>query len=176
MPNQTDGHRAPPVGFVVRASRPGDADAITAVMTLPGVRNGTLRPPFPSADATRRFIEGRSEGDLGLVAERDGLILGSAGLKRHVGRRSHAGEIGMAVHDDHVGQGIGTALLAALVDAADRWLAIRRLELTVFVENAHAIRLYRGFDFEVEGTLRDFAFRDGRYADALAMARIRVTG
>ena len=80
----------------------------------------------------------------------------------------------MGVHDDHVGQGIGTALLAAIIDAADRWHAIRRLELTVYFDNLAAIRLYRRHGFESEGTLRDYAFKAGRYVDAMAMARIRL--
>lgn len=79
----------------------------------------------------------------------------------------------MGVHDDFLGRGIGSALLAELIGAADDWLAIKRLELTVFTDNTPAIRLYEKFGFEMEGTLRAFAFRHGIYADVFAMARIR---
>jgi len=79
----------------------------------------------------------------------------------------------MGVHDDYQGRGIGTALMTALIDAADNWHAIKRLELTVFTDNVRAIRLYERFGFEREGILRAFAFRAGAYADALAMARVR---
>jgi putative acetyltransferase len=48
-----------------------------------------------------------------------------------------------------------------------------RLELTVYVDNAPAIHLYRRFGFEMEGTHRAFALRDGQYVNAHAMARIR---
>lgn len=48
-----------------------------------------------------------------------------------------------------------------------------RLELTVFTDNERAIALYRKFGFEAEGTHRAYALRDGRYADVLAMARLR---
>ena len=77
------------------------------------------------------------------------------------------------VHDDHCGRGIGTALVAALVDAADNWLNLKRLELTVYVDNEPAIRLYKTFGFEVEGTRRADAFRDGKFVDCLMMARLR---
>ena len=43
----------------------------------------------------------------------------------------------------------------------------------VFVDNAPAIRLYRKFGFEVEGTRRAVAFRDGAFVDDFMMARIR---
>ena len=78
----------------------------------------------------------------------------------------------MGVADDLSGRGIGTALLRALLDAADKWLDIRRIELTVFHDNERAIRLYERIGFEREGVLRAYAFRDGRYVDVIAMARL----
>ena len=164
----------PPTGLVIRAARVLDSEAIAAVSAMPGFRAGTLRLPFQAADLTRKFLERHGENDLSLVAERDGIVVGSAGWKRFEGRRLHAAAMGMGVHDDHVGQGIGTALLAAIIDAADNWHAIRRLELTVYTDNDAAIRLYRRHGFETEGSLRDYAFKAGRYVDAIAMARIRL--
>jgi len=52
-------------------------------------------------------------------------------------------------------------------------MALRRVELTVYTDNAPAIALYRKFGFEVEGQLREYAIRDGIYADVLSMARLR---
>ena len=165
---------APPLaGLLIRAARVIDFEAIAAISAMPSFRAGTLRLPFQSADLTRKFLESQGENDLSLVAERDGVVVGSAGWRRFAGRRLHAAAIGMGVHDAHVGRGIGTALLAAILDAADNWHAIRRLELTVYTDNDAAIRLYRRHGFESEGTLRDFAFKAGRYVDATAMARIR---
>jgi L-phenylalanine/L-methionine N-acetyltransferase len=67
----------------------------------------------------------------------------------------------------------GAALTAALVDAADNWLDLKRLELTVYMDNEPAIRLYQKFGFEVEGTCRGHAFRDGQYVDSFFMARLQ---
>jgi putative acetyltransferase len=44
--------------------------------------------------------------------------------------------------------------------------------LTVYVDNAPAIHLYKRFGFVIEGTHQAFALRDGRYVDAHFMARI----
>ena len=99
-------------------------------------------------------------------------LLGTWALLR--GRRSHVVGLGMGVHDDHWGKGIATALMTELVDVADNWFAIRRLELSVFTDNARAIRLYEKFGFVPEGVRRAFAFRAGAYADALSMARLRL--
>jgi L-phenylalanine/L-methionine N-acetyltransferase len=69
-------------------------------------------------------------------------------------------------------QGVGNALMLALLDYADRWALLLRIELTVYADNARAIALYRRHGFAVEGTHRAYALRDGAFVDALAMARL----
>ena len=53
------------------------------------------------------------------------------------------------------------------------WLNLKRLELEVYTDNVPAIRLYGKFGFTIEGTLVDFAVRDGQYVDVYLMARLR---
>jgi putative acetyltransferase len=77
------------------------------------------------------------------------------------------------VRDDWQGRGVGTALLGAVIDLADRWLQLRRLELQVYADNAAGIALYVRHGFIEEGRHRDFAFRDGVFVDALTLARLR---
>ena len=71
------------------------------------------------------------------------------------------------------GQGAGSALMQAAVDMANKWLNITRLELEAYTDNEPALKLYRKFGFVIEGTLVQFAFRDGSYVDAYTMARVR---
>jgi putative acetyltransferase len=79
----------------------------------------------------------------------------------------------MAVRDDWQGKGAGTALMQAAVDLADKWLNLTRLELDVYTDNEPAIRLYKKFGFVIEGTLVNYAYRDGQYVDTYTMARLR---
>ena len=60
-----------------------------------------------------------------------------------------------------------------MLDLADNWLNIRRIELTVYSDNEAAVALYKKMGFVIEGEGKDFAFRNGRYVDAYYMARIR---
>jgi putative acetyltransferase len=64
-------------------------------------------------------------------------------------------------------------LMRAALDLADNWLNLTRIELTVYVDNSSAVALYKRFGFEIEGTHRRYAFRNGEYVDAYSMARIR---
>jgi len=162
-----------PAGLSIRAIRPSDTEALTALVNLPGFRAGTLRPPYQSIEETRRHVENSNPDAMRLVAIIDEQIVGDIGMTRYHGRRNHVASIGMGVHDDFTGRGIGSAMLAAVIDAADNWLNIMRLELTVYTDNDAAIALYRKFGFEEEGILRAFAFRAGSYVDAYAMARIK---
>ncbi|WEX77745.1 GNAT family N-acetyltransferase [Sinorhizobium numidicum] len=165
---------APSAELSIRAACIGDWEALAALRDLPGVRAGTLRLPFAPPEQTRKWLENLAETDTIIVAELEGRIVGIAGLHRHKGRRQHAAELGMSVHDDYRRRGIGKALLNELVDAADRWLGISRVELTVFTDNEAAIALYRQAGFVKEGVLKSYALRDGVLADVLAMARLRA--
>lgn len=163
-----------PSEILVRATEPDDMVAVTEVFNQPRAVWGTLQTPFVSQAERRRRFEATPPGHLRLVAVIDGKVIGAAGLEpASQARRAHAGSIGMAVHDAYAGRGAGTALMAAVVDQADLWLNIRRLELTVWADNARAIALYERFGFEREGLLCDYAWRDGAYVDAIAMARLR---
>lgn len=146
-------------------------------MNEASVYGGTLQLPFAAEEAwQKRLADGLVAGgpDLMLIAERDGVLLGhgSLNLLGPSPRRRHAMTLGVAVSGTAQGLGVGTALMTALCDYADRWAGVLRIELTVYVDNAVAVRLYRNFGFDIEGTLRRYALRDGVYVDAYAMARL----
>ena len=158
----------------MRRAEPGDHEAFAKVFADRSAQEGTLQVPFPSADGWRKRLAEPVEGDYILVAEVDGEVVGHAGLHHFKNpRRAHAMHLGMAVRDAFQGKGVGTALMKALIELADGWLNVSRLELTVYVDNKRGLALYEKFGFVVEGTHRAYALRDGRYVDAHCMARIR---
>ena len=153
---------------------PSDAEAILKCYTAPLAARNTLQIPYRSLESVREQLTKSGEGDHLLVAEIEGEVVGVIGL--HTSSRprvNHKAEVGMMVHDDWQGKGVGAALMRAVIELADKWLNLTRIELSVFTDNESAIALYRKFGFEIEGTLRKYAFRDGEFVDAFAMARIR---
>jgi putative acetyltransferase len=148
------------------------------MLSNPDVFPQLLQMPFGSVEHWRvRLGENAVPGkpDLMLVAVADeGEIVGGAGLHPAGAspRRRHAMTIGMQVQPAWQRRGVGTQLLQALVDVADNWLGLLRLELEVYADNHPAQALYRRFGFVEEGVRRCHALRDGVYVDSLAMARL----
>jgi putative acetyltransferase len=64
--------------------------------------------------------------------------------------------------------------MSTVVDLADQWLNLSRLELEVYTDNDAAIHLYERFGFEIEGTHRLHSYGDGRWSDSYFMARVRT--
>ncbi|WP_077037213.1 GNAT family N-acetyltransferase [Pelomonas sp. KK5] len=163
--------------LTLRRALATDAAALALHMSDEAVFGNVLQLPHPSEELWRQRIQDNNAAGsthLMLVAERDDELVGCAGL-HPVGpalRRRHAMTLGISVSPHAQGQGIGRALMEALIDYADRWGQVLRIELTVYADNERAIRLYERCGFEREGRLRGYALRDGRYEDCLTMARL----
>ncbi len=159
--------------IVIRPVRAEDAEAVNEIRRQPGVMRFILSMPSERVATNRGFLEGLGPDEHVFVAEVEGRVVGMAGLHVAAGRRRHAGGIGIAVHDDFHGRGIGRALMEALLDVADNYLGLVRVELEVMADNDRAIKLYESLGFQTEGRKRKDIFRHGDYVDALIMARVR---
>ena len=162
------------MNITIRKAEPSDAEGMWKCYTAPLAVRHTLQLPYRSLESVRELLNKSGESDHILVAIVDGEVVGVIGL--HASSRprvNHRAEIGMMVRDDWHGKGVGRAMMQGVIDLADKWLNLTRIELTVFTDNERAIALYRKFGFEIEGTLRKYAFRDGEFVDAYVMARVK---
>lgn len=165
--------------LTLRRVKPADAAAIAEQFSDPDVFGGTLQLPFASEEMWTQRIAGMNppapgSNEIVLTACLDDKPVGLAGL-HPVGpsvRRRHVMGLGITVAKAAQGQGVGQALMTALLDYADNWAQILRIELTVYHDNARAIRLYERNGFEHEGRLRADALRNGVYEDVLMMGRL----
>jgi putative acetyltransferase len=168
--------RAAPVGIEYRRAEPRDAEALAQFMADPAVFAGLLQLPYPGVEAWRKRLESRAheQDQLHLLALAEGIVVGSAGLQSlaWTPRRRHVAGLGISVAAAWQGKGVGDELMRRLLEWADSWAGYLRIELTVYVDNARAIALYRKHGFVEEGVNRAHALRDGVYVDSLMMARL----
>ena len=160
--------------IIIRHTEPDDYRALHEIFSGPKVVAGTLQMPLPPRELWRKRLSEPPEGLYSLVACVDGEVVGNLGLETvRAPRLRHTGRFGMAVRDDWQGKGIGTALMEAMLDLADNWLGLTRIELHVYTDNHAGVALYKKFGFGIEGTHRRYAFRNGEYVDSYSMARLR---
>ncbi|EOC0208418.1 N-acetyltransferase [Cronobacter dublinensis] len=161
--------------IVVRHAEAEDAQALQQIHTMSEIIHNTLQIPHPSLAMWRDRLGAPQPGRLQLVACIGEQVVGHLALTVEQNpRRSHVATFGMSVHPAWRNRGVASALIREMVNLCDNWLRIERIELTVFVDNAPALAVYRKFGFETEGTGRRYALRDGEYVDAYFMARMKA--
>jgi RimJ/RimL family protein N-acetyltransferase len=111
------------------------------------------------------------------VAADGATIVGWCDIIRNERRaiQHHRGTVGMGIIAAYRGQGIGTRLLQAAIDAA-KAAGMSRIELLVRADNEVAKRLYLRLGFVMEGLHRHADCIDGRYYDAHTMAIVIEAG
>ena len=159
--------------LTIRPVHEDDAPAVWNIARQQGVIETTLALPSDRLQRRIDTLKGLTTDDHWFVAEIGGEVVGLAGLHVGQGRLRHSGDIFLFVARANQGQGIGGSLLEALLDIADNWLMLRRVELTVFASNARAKALYERHDFVVEGLRKMSVISEGQLHDEYLMARYR---
>lgn len=163
--------------FIIRPIQASDAADVHEMRVMEGVRENI--PSFSSErlEASEAKYASLTADDHILVAEANcggrRKVVGWALLHVNASpRRRHSALFGIMVRTDWQQKGVGRRLIDEILDLADNWLMLKRVELEVFADNQYAIRLYESYGFEVEGRLRASMVKNGAYADGLVMARL----
>jgi len=160
----------------IRPAKITDIPAITRIYAQ-AVEHGTasfeLTPPG-QAEMTRRLHDLTTKGFPYLVAEIDGVLAGYAyaGLYRSRPAYRLTVEDSVYIAPDLQRRGIGRALLAALIDAAE----VRGFRQMIAVigdptKQAASIGLHEALGFRQVGMLENVGFKHGRWLDSLLMQR-----
>jgi putative acetyltransferase len=157
----------------IRPVRVEDTETIWRITQQEGVIETILSLPSDRIEQRRERLASLGPDEHWFVAEADGEVIGLAGLTVGTGRLRHSGHVFLFVAREYHGQGVGTGLMETLLDMADRWLLLRRVELTVVAENDRAWRLYERLGFEKEGLRKLSVISQGEIKDEWLMARYR---
>ena len=159
--------------LLVRLATPADADALVVLgRAVASEEERWLTYGRSRSDERRNVRSVRRDPDAAVfVAETPAGVVGRLSIARDGNPVSHhVAEFGLMVAATARRQGIGSAL----VTEAEKWArgaGITKLELHVFPHNEPAIALYRKLGFHEEG-VRTRQYRiDGRYVDAILMAK-----
>jgi RimJ/RimL family protein N-acetyltransferase len=126
------------------------------------------------ADVRKYVLENIARQVPHFVAIDDDIVVGWCDIAlRPQAAFAHSGVLGIGVLSEHRGKGVGGALLNATLQAA-RAQDIRRVELTVRVDNERAKRLYEACGFVVEGVCRRHMLVDGEFHDSYLMAHLHA--
>ena len=161
--------------IVLRPATVADATACAAIERTVFSQRGRRTPDADevSISAHKKNISRlkRSNG-LYLVAVEKAEVFGFAYLLPATARRpSHVYRLFIAVRLDHVGRGIGSKLVAALLAWAHANERVGKIELIVCSTNHRARVLYAKFGFIAEGRFRRrLRRRDGSFIDDITMA------
>lgn len=163
-------------GITVRPSRDADVEEMLAIYRhhiRRGVEEGVDDADTPDPDDLRdRRKNLRTRRYPHLVATVEGRVVGYAYVvlfrKRPAYRYSVKHSI--YVHQDHLGRGVGRALLAELIDACAA-AGFRQMIGYVDADNAASLGLHAAFGFARVAHLPGVAWRYGRWADSVMVQR-----
>jgi phosphinothricin acetyltransferase len=159
----------------IRDAGPADIPAITAIYAhhvLYGAGTFEEVPP-PEAEMAGRIGAVQARGWPWLVAEDGGEVLGYAYVAQFRDRSAYrfAGEDSVYVRDDVRGQGVGKALVAAVLRRAEAAGFRQVFAVIGDSENVGSIGLHLSLGFRQVGTLKAAGVKFGRWVDVVFMQR-----
>lgn len=163
----------------IRTVAPSDAEAIAAIYShhvLHGTATFDTVPQSP-AQAAAKIAAAAAQGWPFLVAERDGQVVGYAYAAQFRDRAAYAFscENSIYIDADCIGQGLGKALLAALLPAAEQ-AGFRQMIAVIAGGETASIRLHAGAGFRHSGTMQAVGRKFGKWLDTIYLQRALGAG
>jgi phosphinothricin acetyltransferase len=157
--------------FTIRAATRKDMPAIV------GIYNWAINQTFATIDseplsaeeAAAWWTEHGSQR-LTLVAEDEGDVVGWAQLLPWRQRGYEVVEDLVYVDPVYQKKGVGRELLSRAIEAA-RSTGCRTIVASVAADNSAGLRLHQSLGFEMVGTIRDAAYKFGRWMDVTLVQR-----
>lgn len=161
-------------GVSLRPATAEDAEAIAAIYNLEVEHSTVTFDLVPrTIEEQRRWIIERSGAHVVVVADLGGEVVGFGSLSPYKDRPAYATTVedSVYIHREHQGQGIGRAVLAELVDAADRH-GFHTIMARIVGDHTASIGLHSALGFQLVGREREVGRKFGRWLDVVVMQRM----
>lgn len=158
----------------VRLATLADAEGIRAIYNrevLEGTATFDLRPRSP--EDQRRWLTDRSGAHAVMVAVEDGEVIGFGSLSAYRDRPAYSTTVEDSIYvaPGHQGQGVGRALLDALVEAA-QLRGFHTVIGRIAGGNEASIALHQRCGFTVVGVEREVGRKFRRWLDVTIVQRV----
>ena len=167
--------------MLIRDATAADVPALTAIYAhhvLHGTGTFEETPP-DEAEMAARLARVQQHGWAWLVSQApDGMVIGYAYYAQFRDRSAyrHTAENAIYVRDDVRGQGVGKALVQALLDRAEAAGFRQMLAVIGDSENTGSIGLHVSLGFRQAGVMKSVGVKFGRWVDVVMMQRSLGTG
>lgn len=157
------------MSVVIDEMQPGDWEAVRAIY-IEGISTGTAT--FETAAPTWEAWNDSHLQICRLTARREGEVIGWAAINPISSRACYAGvaEVSIYVSQAARGQGIGRALLLALIEQSEQ-AGIWTLQSSLFAQNTASRALHEAAGFRVVGYRERIARRDGVWQGTILLER-----
>jgi phosphinothricin acetyltransferase len=162
----------------LRLARIEDAEAIRDVYNVEVVSSTVTFDLVPrTLDEQREWLSARSGAHAVVVAEDGGVVLGFGSLSPYKDRPAYSTSVedSVYVHRDHQGRGIGTALLAELVQVATAH-GFHAMFARIVGGHEASIALHAACGFEEVGVEREVGRKFGRWLDVMVLEKLLPGG
>jgi L-phenylalanine/L-methionine N-acetyltransferase len=158
--------------FEIRPASPGDTRSFLDLYRVVVAESRFVRTERVHRSTgfyRERFARPWTDDEAQILAVDGKRVVGHLGISReeHPTTR-HVASLGMMVHPEWRGRGVGSALMEKALDWA-REHAVEKVALSVYPDNDAARALYRKFGFVEEGRLTGHSKKAIGYRDEIVM-------
>jgi RimJ/RimL family protein N-acetyltransferase len=127
----------------------------------------------PTLKQERNYLKGiiKDLNSISLFLVINGEVMGSAGIIKSEGIKSHIGKMGIIIKKEARGLGLGEKLFKKVMEEGIKKFKLRIVVLDVFTRNKIAQNLYKKMGFQKIGSIEGGAKYYGKYEDEIIMAK-----
>ena len=109
-----------------------------------------------------------------IIIKEDNAHIGNIKVDQII-KKNHTGEFGILMGDKNKwGQGFAKEATKLVIDYCFNVLELRKITLGVIKDNIAAVKLYQNLGFETEGIFKMHGIYNGKFCDALRMAKFNL--